>query len=438
MAPGVDVLAAVSPASGGKDFNFESGTSMAAPHIAGIAALLKQLHPTWSPMMIKSALMTSASVLDNKGNPIPDAGAFDYGSGQVTPNSAADPGLVYDSGPIDWTRFLCGTGELPAGNLLCALFGTRDPSDLNTPNIAIGDLPGIQTVTRTVTNVGKTKATYNVAVTAPAGVTTTVSPTKLTIAPGRSASYKVSFTRTTAPNDIYTAGNLVWSDGTHSVRSQLVVRPVGARAVSDVTRTGTSGSVGITVTPGYTGNLTTTVGGLVAGNRRPTTLVGAGGTSFPSGSPAAGPHTAKYTVTVPAGTSVARFATFDSDVAAGTDLDLFVYNAGTNTLVGSSTGATAQEQVQLLDTAGTFDVYVDQFALPAGTTQQVVPEFDWAVGAATGNLTATPTTKAGTTGKPFTLTATWTGLTADTHYLGTLTYTDGTNQLNQTVLAVNA
>ncbi|MEU4192292.1 S8 family peptidase [Kribbella sp. NPDC026611] len=437
MAPGVDVLAAVSPASGGLNFNFESGTSMAAPHITGIAALLRQLHPTWTPMMIKSALMTSASTLDNKGNPIPNAGPLDYGSGQVTPNSAADPGLVYNSGPIDWTRFLCGTGELPSTNLLCKLFGTRDPSDLNTPNIAIGDLAGSQTVTRTVTNVGTKRATYKAAVTAPPGVTVAVSPSTLTVAPGRSASYKVTFSRTTAAYDVYTTGSLQWSDGTHSVRSQLVVRPVGAKAVSEVTLTGQSGSTGITVTPGYIGTLQTTVAGLAAGAQHTATLT-AGGTSFPTGSPAVGPHTAKFTVTVPAGTKLARFATFDSDVQAGTDLDLFVYTAGTNTLVGSSSGSTAQERVDLANPAGSYDVYVDQFALPAGVTQQAVSEFDWAVGAATGNLTATPASAAVTAATPFTVTASWSGLTAGTRYLGTLTYGDGTNTYGRTVIAVNA
>lgn len=445
MAPGVDVLAAVSPVNhNGLNFDFESGTSMAAPHITGIATLIRQLHPRWSPMAIKSALMTSAAVLDNKGNPIMTdtggpAGPFDYGSGQVTPNSAADPGLVYDSGPIDWTRFLCGTGELPASNTFCRLFGSRDPSDLNQPNIAIGDLAGTQTVTRTVTNVGSRRATYTATVTAPDGVTATVSPKKLTLSPGQKASYKVTFARTTAAYESYVNGSLVWSDGTHAVRSQLVVRPVGVRSPLEVAGTGVQGKTTVPVKSGIAGTLQTSVAGLVPAAKRTTTLTSPSGAGFPTGSPAASAHTAKYAVTVPAGTTLARFATFDADLPKGTDLDMFVYTAGTTSLVGSSTGSTAQEQVDLTNpAAGSYDVYVDLFALASGVTQQEVNEFDWQVGTTSnGNLTASPASKVTTVGQEFSQTASWSGLTAGTRYLGTLSYGDGTSTFARTVVRIN-
>jgi hypothetical protein len=444
MAPGVDVLAAVSPASSGRNFDFLSGTSMAAPHIAGIAALIRQLHPRWSPMMIKSALMTSSSVLDNKGKPITTdsggpAGPFDYGSGHVTPNSAADPGLVYDSGPADWIRFLCGTGELAATGSTCQTYGSSDPSDLNTPNIAIGDLAGTQTVTRTVTNVGSRWATYEAQVTAPAGVTATVAPSTLTIRPGHSASYKVTFTRTTAPFGTYAAGSLSWTDKRHTVRSQLVVRPVGLKAPAEVSGTGTSGQAAVPVQAGFAGTLTTSVAGLVPGTQRTSTLKNPGGSGgFQTGKPTASDHTAKYTVTVPAGTSLARFATFDADVPAGTDVDMFVYKAGTATLVGSSAGGTAQEQVNLNNpAAGDYDVYVDLFALATGFTSQPVSEFDWQVGGPAGNLTANPASTATTVGQQLSVTAAWSGLTAGTRYLGSLSYSDGTSTLGRTVVSVN-
>jgi subtilisin family serine protease len=53
---------------------------MATPHIAGIAALLLSKHPDWTPMEVKSAMMTTASTTTNKGNAIPGT-PFDMGSG---------------------------------------------------------------------------------------------------------------------------------------------------------------------------------------------------------------------------------------------------------------------------------------------------------------------------------------------------------------------
>src|SRR5207248_1787765 len=104
-APGVDVLAGISPVGdSGRLFDFRSGTSMSSAHVAGLAALLKQRHPDWSPMMIKSALMTTAThalAIEIQ------ARAFGEGAGHVKPNAAVDPGLVYDHGFSDWMAFIC-------------------------------------------------------------------------------------------------------------------------------------------------------------------------------------------------------------------------------------------------------------------------------------------------------------------------------------------
>ncbi|GLT58913.1 hypothetical protein SLA2020_317710 [Shorea laevis] len=81
IAPGVDVLAAVAPNKPfnelGKykpvtDYALYSGTSMAAPHVAGVAALLKAVHPSWSPAAIKSAIMATAYTQSNNGSTLID------------------------------------------------------------------------------------------------------------------------------------------------------------------------------------------------------------------------------------------------------------------------------------------------------------------------------------------------------------------------------
>lgn len=62
-APGVNILAATSPLNPISDNGYAifSGTSMATPHISGIVALLKVLHPDWSPAAIKSAFVTTGT-----------------------------------------------------------------------------------------------------------------------------------------------------------------------------------------------------------------------------------------------------------------------------------------------------------------------------------------------------------------------------------------
>ena len=167
IAPGQDILAAHAPPNNfGQLFALISGTSMSSPHVAGLGALFKQLYPSWSPMAIKSALMTTGSdVIDPA---ISDATRiFRQGAGHVRPNLAANPGLVFDAGFNDWLAFLCGTttGVSPATCATLAGLGfSLDPSDMNVASIAIGDLPGSQTVTRRVTNVGGA-ATYTPSIT---------------------------------------------------------------------------------------------------------------------------------------------------------------------------------------------------------------------------------------------------------------------------------
>ncbi|RVW49785.1 Subtilisin-like protease SBT4.8 [Vitis vinifera] len=123
LAPGVHILAAWAPNRAIQpirdeyllsDYGLLSGTSMASPHAVGVAALLKAAHPDWSPAAIRSAMMTTAYLLDNTQGPIMDmttgvAGTpLDFGAGHINPNMAMDPGLVYDIEAQDYINFLCG------------------------------------------------------------------------------------------------------------------------------------------------------------------------------------------------------------------------------------------------------------------------------------------------------------------------------------------
>ncbi|XP_068654447.1 subtilisin-like protease SBT2.3 [Aristolochia californica] len=181
----------------GENFAMISGTSMAAPHVAGLAALIKQKFPSFSPSAIASALSTTASVYDNQGSPImaqrsysnPDsnqspATPFDMGSGFVNATAALDPGLVLDSSFDDYISFLCGingsnpvvlnyTGQ-PCGS--SAMNGT----DLNLPSITIAKLNQSKIVQRTVTNIADNE-TYAVSWTAPYGVSVSVVPTHFSV-----------------------------------------------------------------------------------------------------------------------------------------------------------------------------------------------------------------------------------------------------------------
>lgn len=444
MAPGNDVIASVSPAGhNGNIFDTESGTSMATPHIAGLAALLMSKHPDWSPMWVKSALMTTADQKDNKGKLIPGS-PLDFGAGEVDPAKAFNPGLVYDSSPTEWLQFSCGIGVhliLDDGSDVCDQVGTIAPNQLNYPSIAFGSLAGTDTVTRTVTNTRQRWAIYIANVKAPAGYKVKVDPPVLVVKPGGTASFKVTLTRTTAAFDTYGFGSLTWHnvfDG-NDVRSPIAVQAVALASPNEVTGSGANGSTPITLKSGYTGTLKSTASGLVAETVSPLSLTADPTKPFDPANPAATGRTGRVDITVPAGTKLARFATFASDYAPQTDLDMYVYavdSAGNLTQVGQSAGGTADESVTLTD-PGTYAVFVDLFNNP-NTGPLAVKLHSWAVPpSAAGNFTATPASQAVTLGKPATVTAAWTGLTAGTRYLGLVEYSDGTNPLGATVVAVN-
>jgi subtilisin family serine protease len=426
-APGVDIVAAVSPAGHhGNLFDGVSGTSMSSPHIAGIAALLRSTHPSWTPSIVQSALMTTAGQRDNTGGPIQrngvDATPLDFGAGHVQPGRAFDPGLAYASGPVDWIRYGCGIGQVQLVSDWCDTLGAIDPSDLNYASIAIGDLPGTQTVTRTVTNVTNKASVYVAKVQPPAGFGVTVTPATITVPAGRSATFTVRFTRTDAAYNRWSFGSLTWTDlRGHVVRSPLAVRPVALSGPGEVTGTGASGRGTVEVRGGYEGVVTARPHGLAASTVHEARLVG-DDLGFNPAAPATSQTVHKFSVTVPAGAKAARFATFGAEHSPGSDIDLYVYRSGT--LVGQSAGGTADESVTL-DTPGTYEVYVVQFALPPGPASQLVRAHTFVVGAALGNLEVSPASQQIKPNQTVSFTVGWNGLDPARRYLGVIEFGDG-------------
>ncbi|KAL6206363.1 hypothetical protein ACLB2K_023611 [Fragaria x ananassa] len=220
VAPGNSIWAAWSSVGAdsvefqGESFAMLSGTSMAAPHVAGLAALVKQKFPNFSPSAIASALSTSASLYDKTGGPImaqrayafPDqnqspATPFDMGSGFVNATGALNPGLIFDSSYDNYMSFLCGiNGSAPVvlnytGHSCWVYNSTINAGDLNLPSITIANLNQSRTVLRTVINVAGNES-YSVGWSAPFGVSLKVSPSHFYIASGETQVLSVFFNAT--------------------------------------------------------------------------------------------------------------------------------------------------------------------------------------------------------------------------------------------------
>jgi subtilisin family serine protease len=194
-APGVSILAAYAGTtiSGSENLvELLSGTSMASPHQAGSAALIRQARPTWTPLEIKSALAMTATpqvLLEDQTSP---ANPFARGSGRLRVDRAVNAGLVL--------------------NEVDANFQAADPalggaaSSLNLPSMANRSCFPTCKFTRIFRSTKSSSASWQFDL---QGLTGTVSPTSATVAAGATQTVTITIDTSALPtNGSANFGNL--------------------------------------------------------------------------------------------------------------------------------------------------------------------------------------------------------------------------------------
>ena len=461
-APGVDILGAQTPDVAnnvrGELFQYLSGTSMAVPHVAGVAALLKEAHPDWSPAELKSALVTSARQSIRKEDGSTEADPFDFGGGHMVPNAAVAPGLVFDAGANDYDAFLCGRGEermdVDCAALEASGFATN-ASDLNEPSIAVNELVSEQLVRRRVTNVGEA-TTFTASVSAPTTIDVEVTPPVLTLGSGESADVTIRLTTDSTTRDAWQFGAITWTSATATVRSPLAVlaRPFAAPVA--VFGSGAAGSTEVPLRVGYSGPYEPLLSGLEATGQSQSQEIRAQLTTsvqddpddlYTFVQPTAGTpanSVRRIPIVVPAGTRYLRVALFNKNSSPGANLDLYLYSCpGFGTCMEDTTPSVNEDSDEVINlipaegaefvTAGAYYVDVHGLDAPAGTATFQL--FVWTVGADRGNASlAAPSGL--TSGTDERATLTWQKLDPGLH-LGLITHTDGTTILDQTVIEIS-
>jgi subtilisin family serine protease len=454
-APGVNILAgnSMTPTLGAPDELFQSisGTSMASPHVAGLFALLKQAHPDWTPAMAKSALMTTARQDVRKEDGTTRADPFDFGAGHIDPEgrvtrdgSIFNPGLVYNARTIDYVAFFCDTADAFVVPLLVGAtcqeltdlgFQTL-ATNLNYPSIAASEVAGSKTVIRTVTNVSDESETYRARVDEPSGFDVTVSPDQITVAPGESATFEVTFVNEDAPLDEWRFGSLTWQAGRNRVRSPIAVKAAALDFPDFVNGTGAEGAVSIPLQFGYTGTYAAAPHGLAADAPIAGTVTQDPDQSF---SPADNGNGATPNPINVAGTAFLRIALNTADLTppnGAIDLDLFLLNSAGEVVASSGAGST-DELIELeapLDDTYTLWVHGWQTTgIEVGYNLHV-----WQVPATPGggSLIVNSAPPSATLNAVGTVEAGWSGLAVG-DYLGAVSHSDGTTTFGYTLVEVD-
>nr|WP_242691093.1 S8 family serine peptidase [Lysobacter enzymogenes] len=177
-APGVAILAVKSGTTltGNENLvDLDSGTSMASPHQAGAAALIRQARPNWTVAEIKSALMMTAKQEIFKEDEVTPADPLSMGAGRIQIDQAIKAGLLLD--------------ETKANFLAADPLAGGSPSSLNLASLGKFNCTGSCTFTRTFRNALSTRQSWTLKA---QGVTALVTPSTLALNPGESKAVKIT------------------------------------------------------------------------------------------------------------------------------------------------------------------------------------------------------------------------------------------------------
>ncbi|WP_460457856.1 S8 family serine peptidase [Arenimonas alkanexedens] len=186
-APGVNILAVLAgeTISGSEDLiGAISGTSMASPHNAGAAALMRQARPSWTVAEIKSALMMTATTEVYLEDEVTPANAFARGAGRIRLERAIKAGLVLNETTANYTAANPGTGG--------------QTHTLNLPSMAFANCAGSCQFVRTFRNPGTSGGLWSLSVT---GLTGTLDSALIWVPAGATRAVTVTIDSSSIPAD---------------------------------------------------------------------------------------------------------------------------------------------------------------------------------------------------------------------------------------------
>ena len=227
-APGVNILAqGYTPGATGEarhmGWGQASGTSMAAPHVAGAAALLRQVHPDWSNAYIKSALMSTAKYLEMYNYDGSPAQPLDMGAGRLDLTNAADPGVILDPPSLSF-------GLVPMDSTVITVVVALQEEAVTHEFLITSVATEVETYTLSTLYTGDGFAPEDLV--ALPGFS--VSPTILVLVPGASALVEVTFDPAGSDGIGDNQGYIILDGETYDAHLPAWARVVPAAAPADV------------------------------------------------------------------------------------------------------------------------------------------------------------------------------------------------------------